>query len=166
MTPSLEFLVRQALQCPYKGATRRLFMEGKALEIFACELAEFSECPSHKPTAIDIQEVERLHDARRILEVEFAEPPSLPELAHRIGTNDFKLKRGFREEFGITVFGYVRKLRMERARSLLERGDLSVTEAALAVGYGHFGYFASAFKKTFGVLPSHYRRSRTAISPG
>lgn len=164
ISPSLEFLVRQALQCPYRGVTRRLFMEGKALEIFACELEEFSGCSRKEPTSRDIREVERLHHARHILEEEFAEPPSLLELAHRIGTNDFKLKRGFRDVFGITVFEYVRKLRMEKARSLLEAGELSVTEVALAAGYGHFGYFASLFKKTFGVLPSHYRRSCGADS--
>jgi AraC family transcriptional activator of pyochelin receptor len=165
ITPSLEFLVRQALQCPYRGATRRLFMEGKALEIFAWELEEFSESPSNRSTAKTALDVEKLYAARRILEEEFEEPPSLPELAHRIGTNDFKLKRGFREVFGITVFDYVRKLRLEKARSLLEGGDLSVTEVALAVGYGHFGHFASVFKKAFGVLPSHYRRPRGTNTP-
>jgi AraC-like DNA-binding protein len=78
--------------------------------------------------------------------------------------NDFKLKSGFRETFGTTVFGYVRKLRMDKARSLLEIGDLNVTEAALEAGYCSLGHFAAAFKKRFGTLPGQYRVGRRTSS--
>ena len=97
---------------------------------------------------------ERLQEARGILEVEFVDPPGLFELARRVGLNDFKLKRGFKEAFGTTVFGYVRRLRMDKAKSLLENGDLNVTEAALEAGYSLLGHFAASFKKRFGILPS------------
>ncbi len=161
LSPSLQCLVHQVIHCPFEGVARRLFMEGKALEILACELDEFSDPPAARAPLRAAREVELLYDARRILEQEFTDPPGLVELARRVGLNDFKLKRGFREIFGTTVFAYVRKLRMDMARTLLENGDLTITEVALAAGYSHFGYFSAAFKKAHGVLPSHYRRAGT-----
>jgi AraC-like DNA-binding protein len=158
LSTTLHSLAHQVINCPLEGTSRRLFLEGKTYEILAWELEEFSFSSGVNNTHANESDVERLYYARNILKQEFVDPPGLLELSRRVGLNDFKLKRGFRHEFGTTVFGYVRRLRMEKARQLLEIGDLSVTEVALASGYSHFGYFASVFKQTFGVLPSHYRR--------
>jgi AraC-like DNA-binding protein len=78
------------------------------------------------------------------------------ELARIVGINDCKLKAGFRQVFGTTVFGYLHDCRMERSRQLLEAGEMSVTEAARAVGFVSRGHFAAAFKRRFGVNPSAY----------
>jgi AraC family transcriptional activator of pyochelin receptor len=160
LSPTGEYLAHQVLQCSLEGVTRRLFMESKALETLAYELEEFSDQAPGKAIRRDLQEMEGLYHARRILEAEFTNPPSLFQLSRRVGLNDFKLKRGFREEFRNSVFGYVRQLRMEKARSLLEGSDLSVTQVALEAGYNSFGHFAAAFKRSFGILPSQYRRTR------
>lgn len=160
LSPAGEYLAHQVLRCPLKGASRRLFMESKALEMLAYELEEFSHQVPEKQIVRDRQEVERLYHARSILEAEFTNPPSLFQLSRRVALNDFKLKRGFREVFRNSVFGYVRQLRMEKARSLLEGSDFSVTQVALEAGYNSFGHFAAAFKRTFGILPSQYRQTR------
>jgi AraC family transcriptional regulator, transcriptional activator of the genes for pyochelin and ferripyochelin receptors len=129
-------------------------MQGKALEIMAHQLDALSESAA-APGASEVttDDVQRLFHARRILDEVFADPPSLMELSRRIGMNDFKLKRGFRQVFGTTVFGYVRRLRMDKARAMLESGSFSVTEAALTTGYNCLGYFSAAFKRQFGILP-------------
>jgi AraC-like DNA-binding protein len=85
------------------------------------------------------------------------EPPSLPELARSVGLNEFKLKVGFRTHFGTSVFGYLRAQRMDQARRLLVRGELSVTEVAARVGYSNPSKFAAAFRKHFGRPPSALR---------
>jgi AraC-like DNA-binding protein len=77
-------------------------------------------------------------------------------LARIVGINDCKLKAGFRHVFGTTVFGYLHDCRMERSRQLLEAGEMTVTEAAQAVGFVSRGHFAAAFKRRFGVNPSVY----------
>jgi AraC-like DNA-binding protein len=164
ISPTLQVLAHQVLHCPFQGATRRLFMEGKALEILACQLEEFSNEQRPQKTVSDPDELERLFLARRIVEKEFADPPTLFQLGRRVGLNDFKLKRGFKMLFGTTVFSHIRRFRMERARSLLECSNLSVTEVALETGYSHFGYFSAAFKKSFGILPGQYRKGRTIPS--
>ncbi|AFM23198.1 helix-turn-helix transcriptional regulator [Desulfomonile tiedjei] len=160
LTATGEYLAYQILQCPLEGVARRLFMESKALEMIAYELEEFSGNVSGAKVIRNLQETERLYRAKSILEAEFVNPPALFQLSRRIGLNDFKLKAGFREVFGNTVFGYVRQLRMEKARALLEGSDLSVTQIALEVGYNSFGHFAAAFRKSFGIPPSQYRRTR------
>jgi AraC-like DNA-binding protein len=77
-------------------------------------------------------------------------------IALLVGINDCKLKAGFRQVFGTTVFGYLHNCRMERSRQLLEAGEMTVTEAAQAVGFVSRGHFAAAFKRRFGVNPSVY----------
>ncbi len=160
LSPVLECLAHQMFGCSYEGSARRLFMEAKALEILACQIEELSERIPRESALHGTVDLERLHQAREILEAEFADPPALVALARQVGLNDFKLKRGFRELFGTTVFGYVRKLRMEKARQLLETGDMSVTQVASSVGYNSFSHFTSAFKRSVGVLPSQYRRAK------
>ncbi len=160
MSLPLESSVRQVLACPHRGPARRLFMQSKGLEILAYQLGEFSQDVSDNKIHLNRQDTERLYQARTILEKEFVDPPALAVLSRRAGINDFKLKGGFREMFGTTVFGYVRHLRMEKARLLLETSDMTVTEIALAVGYTSLGHFAGAFKRSFGLVPREYRLSR------
>lgn len=153
----LEVIARQILQCTFQGVSRQLFMAGKAFEILALQLDAFSQVRSPKG-GLSALESKRLEVARSILEKEFEDPPSLLQLSRKVGLNDFKLKRGFREAYNTTVFGYVRRLRMERARALLETGDFNVTEAAVTTGYSCLGHFTEAFKKHFGFLPSDVLR--------
>ena len=160
LSPGLECLAHQIFGCSYQGSARRLFMEAKALEILAYQIEELSERIPQESALRGTVDLERLHHAREILETEFADPPRLVALARQVGLNDFKLKRGFRELLGTTVFGYVRKLRMEKARQLLETSDMSITQVALSVGYSSFSHFTTAFKRSVGVLPSQYRRAR------
>jgi AraC-like DNA-binding protein len=78
---------------------------------------------------------------------------TLAALARRHHTNECDLKRGFRQHFGTTVFGYLRQRRMERAEALLARGDRSVLEVAQAVGYQNPSHFARAFREAMGCNP-------------
>jgi len=60
----------------------------------------------------------------------------------------------FRQVFGTTVFGYLHQARMERSRQLLATGELTVTQAAQAVGFTNRGHFAASFRRKCGVNPS------------
>jgi AraC-like DNA-binding protein len=160
LTPDLRMIAHQVLNCPLEGSARRLFMESKTLEILAFQLHALSAPALPESVIRNKRERECLEEARRILEMEIAEPPSLLTLARRVGLNDFKLKRGFREMYQTTVFGYVRMLRMEKARALLETGEMNVGEVASATGYSNFGHFSDAFRKRFGVSPKELRKRR------
>jgi len=157
---SMQMVLQQIWHCPYQGLTRRLYLESKVWELMSLVLNEFD---SNAATAVTSQtlrpdDIERIHQASEILQTRLDQPPSLIELAHLIGINDHKLKLGFREVFGTTVFGYLHEVRLERSRQLLETGTVNVTEAARAVGYVNRSYFASAFRRRFGMNPSAYSR--------
>ncbi len=81
LTPELMLIAHQVLNCPLAGPARRLFMEGKALEILALQLGALSSSSLRKTTVANRAERERLEEARRILDTEYSDPPSLLDLA-------------------------------------------------------------------------------------
>ncbi len=160
LTPEMRMVAHQVLTCPLEGSAKRLFMESKALEILSLQLHALSSARGYEPPISSPKERNRFEEARRILEMEFADPPSLLTLARRVGLNDFKLKRGFRELYQTTVFGYVRTLRMEKARAMLAAGEMTVGEVAAHTGYACFGHFSAAFRRRFGVAPRDFKKRR------
>lgn len=96
-------------------------------------------------------------EAVSILQHEWAEPLTIAGLARRVGINECYLKSMFRERTGDTIAGYLRRLRMQHARDLLEAGAHSVQEVALLAGYANPGKFAQAFRRVHGMAPSALR---------
>ena len=81
-------------------------------------------------------------------------PPSLSELSRIIGINEFKLKKGFKEIFDTTVFGYLSETRLLIAKNDLYNNNKSVSQIAFELGYSSVQHFSNAFKKRFGIAPS------------
>jgi AraC-like DNA-binding protein len=162
-TAAMQMAVQQILGCPFQGLTQRLYLESKVWELMALLLEDLRLAPDQASTpTLKADDVERIHYASKLLRRQITHPPSLMELARAVGINDHKLKVGFRQVFGTTVFGYLHEHRMERSRQLLESGDWSVTEAAQAVGFASRGHFAAAFRRKYGVNPGVYVRERRA----
>jgi AraC-like DNA-binding protein len=95
-----------------------------------------------------------VHAARRLVQLHFDRPPTLPELARRIGTNTNKLTQDFKALYGETIARYALRLRMENARRLLVDEGLPVSEVAYRVGYEHHSSFTGAFVGYWGASPS------------
>lgn len=158
-TAAMQATVHQILNCPYRGLTKRVYLESKVWELMALHLDQLMDLSaSQRPADLNPEDVERIHYAKKVLVSRLGDPPSLIELARLVGINDCKLKFGFRQVFGTTVFGYLHDYRMERSRQLLENGAISVAAAAQAVGYVNRSHFAIAFRKKFGINPSAYRK--------
>lgn len=135
----------------------RLLIESKTLEWLALLLDQpaFSPCRAIAPQRqAQARDEAALAAAARILQTRCHEAHSIAQLSRAVHLNEFKLKRGFRERFGTTVFGFLRQQRMESARALLQNGSRSVIEVANAVGYSNPSHFARAFKDAFGLNPS------------
>lgn len=94
--------------------------------------------------------------AAKHLEDRFVERHSIRSVARAAGSNEFKIKQGFRRVYNTTVFGYLRKVRMEEARRQFERGERNVASVAAAVGYSNPSHFARAFRRQFGVNPKSF----------
>lgn len=163
-TGAMQTALQQILQCPFHGITKRMYLESKVWELMALlieqELA-LHETQNSTPRThlLKPDDVDRIHQARDILLQQINDPPSLVELARQVGLNDCTLKRGFRQVFGTTAFGYLHNYRLEQARQLLEERRLNISEIAQAIGFANRSYFAAAFRKKFGVTPRAYLAS-------
>lgn len=158
ITPAMRIALDQLLRCPFYGETRRLFLESKCLELIALKLEQLKTKNSEtKPSCLlRPDDVERIHYAKDILTKHSDYPPSLTELARQVNLNDYKLKVGFKQVFGTTVFGYLRQYRMTEARRMLFEQQMNVKEVSRAVGYANQSQFAAAFRKQFGINPKAY----------
>jgi AraC-like DNA-binding protein len=101
---------------------------------------------------------ERILYARDYLITHMDAPPSLIQLAAIAGINEFKLKRGFKEMFNHTPFGYLSDVRLEMARTALQQKQKTVTQIAFELGYASLQHFSAAFKKKFKVSPARFEQ--------
>ncbi|MEV1043697.1 helix-turn-helix transcriptional regulator [Streptomyces sp. NPDC049916] len=104
-----------------------------------------------------LEDLARLRRARDRMDREYAEPLDVPSLARAALMSPGHFSRSFRAAFGETPYSYLMTRRIERAKALLRRGDLSVTEVCFAVGCTSLGSFSSRFTELVGETPSAYR---------
>ena len=157
ITPWMQSLIHQLLHNPYQGLLGKLYAEGLTLKIIVQIMdAMGDEDQKEVDVRLSSRDVELVHQAGEILVQSMEDPPSVISLAKAVGLNETKLKKGFRVLFGSTVFGYLRKQRMMHARDLLSGGDVTVCQAASAVGYVNASHFSKSFMNAFGVLPGSY----------
>ncbi|MHC5771005.1 MAG: AraC family transcriptional regulator [Nostoc sp.] len=159
-TPAMQQALQQILNCPYQGVFKRMYLEGKVLEllVFQFEQLQRKQKASSANLNFRFADIERLHLAKAIIQQQLEHPPTLLDLARLVELNDFKLKQGFRHLFGTTVFGYLQTCRMEQAQQLLSDRSLTIALVAQRVGYASPSQFCHAFKRHFGMTPSDYRR--------
>jgi len=164
--PAKRCLLGQLMNCPYTGGVRKLFLEGRTLELLALQLHDYIDAETRnrpRQPFLSPADVERIRSARDILVSDLENPPSLPKLATQVGINEKKLKMGFRQVYDTSVFGYFREHRMQRAHEILRQGDHNVTEAAYAVGYQSLSHFSQAFRERFDILPKEFLASQRLL---
>ena len=149
----------QIMGCSLKGTARKLFVISRAMEILSHTLMGGSEDQAHgdraeRASPFAPSDVERIYEAQAILMADLKNPPTVPELAQRVGLNAGKLGRGFGQIYGVPVYAYIKEQRLLQARSMLECGAIgTVMEAAYNFGY-HPAHFSTEFKRRFGETPS------------
>jgi transcriptional regulator GlxA family with amidase domain len=104
-----------------------------------------------------LDDLKRLRRARDVMDRDYARPLDVPALARVALMSPGHFSRSFREAFGETPYSYLMTRRIERAKALLRRGDLSVTGVCFAVGGTSLGSFSSRFTDLVGASPSSYR---------
>lgn len=161
ITPTMQLSLQQILNCPYQGMTKRMYLEGKTIELLAMQVGQWENLNKQYNSIKRLRpdDSERVHHAKEILIQNWDNPPSLQELTRQVGLNDYKLKQGFRQVFGTSVFGYLQHYRMEQAKQLLAEQELSVRGVAQQIGYASQSHFCYLFKRQFGISPRAYRAS-------
>jgi transcriptional regulator GlxA family with amidase domain len=105
----------------------------------------------------DLDELRRLRRTRDRMDREYAQPLNVPALARTALMSPGHFSRRFREAYSETPYSYLMTRRIERAKALLRRGDLSVTDVCFAVGCTSLGSFSARFAELVGEPPSTYR---------
>jgi AraC-like DNA-binding protein len=111
----------------------------------------------------DLVAMRRVRDR---IDREFAEPLNVEALARGAHMSAGHLSREFRRVYGESPYSYLMTRRIERAMTLLRRGDLSVTEVCFEVGFSSLGTFSTRFAELVGVPPSVYRRNHSQAAAG
>lgn len=157
ITPAMSVVLSQIMNYNLNNSVKTLYLKGKAYELIGLyfnkpEEADIEQCPF----LIDEDNVRRIRKAKDIIISRMTEPPSLQELSEEIGLNIKKLKEGFKQIYGDSVFSFLFDYKMEVARKMLESGKYNVNEVGLKVGYSTASHFISAFKKKYGTTPKKY----------
>lgn len=157
ISPSMAIVLNQVINYNLNQSIKNLYFKGKAYELLSLyfnrsEDADIEQCPF----LVDETNVIKIRKAKDIIINRMAEPPSLQELADEIGLNLKKLKEGFKQIYGDSVFSFLFDYKMEVARKLLEAGNDNVNEVGLKVGYSTSSHFIAAFKKKYGTTPKKY----------
>ncbi|MGJ8548530.1 helix-turn-helix transcriptional regulator [Winogradskyella wichelsiae] len=157
ISPSMAVVLNQLISFNLNNSIKTLYFKGKAYELLSLffnrsEDADIEQCPF----LVDEVNVAKLKKAKDIIIANMSEPPTLQELADEIDLSLKKLKEGFKQIYGDSVFSFLFDYKMEVARKLLESGDYNVNEVGLRVGYSTGSHFIAAFKKKFGTTPKKY----------
>lgn len=142
------------------GVLRKVFIETHINDLILSVILQKKEISEQTQASSTLSEfdINKIYKAREIILEKIDEPCSLIELARLSGINDFKLKKGFKDVFGTTVFKYLFEVRMERSKTLILEGKFTISEIAFMIGYKNPAHFTAAFKRKFGRLPSDFRR--------
>ena len=154
---SVSLVLKQIINSNSNSAIRDLYIKGKAYELLSLHFQkEENTNGEYCPFLVDEQNVLKIRKAKEIIISRMSEPPSLQELSNEIGLNLKKLKEGFKQIYGDTVYSFLFHYKMESARKLLESNQFNVNEVGLQVGYSTASHFIAAFKKKFGTTPKKY----------
>jgi AraC-like DNA-binding protein len=108
-------------------------------------------------TPEELANLAHLRRARDLIDREYARPLDVAALARAALMSTAHFSREFRATYGETPYSYLMTRRIERAKALLRRGDLSVTEVCMEVGCASLGSFSARFTKLVGETPTAYR---------
>jgi AraC family transcriptional regulator, transcriptional activator of the genes for pyochelin and ferripyochelin receptors len=158
--PAIEQVVRQIVAHPYKGDLERLFLLSKSIELLVLCAESCHHASDRKPDFVtDPRDKEKIIAVRDLINKRLDSPPNLSEIARMVGLNEYKLKRGFKETFRTTVFGYLTEQRLLLARQYLCDTQKTAAEIGFELGYSTPQHFNNAFKKRFGQTPDKVRKN-------
>ncbi|MDJ0657225.1 MAG: AraC family transcriptional regulator [Xanthomonadales bacterium] len=159
--PNHRDLVANCFQLPVGGQLRKKWLTAKFWELLTIGLQSLKNripYQSGQPTDKSTPELERLNRARRIIEREYVDPPSLESISSRLGLSQTRLKSGFKEVFGMTVMQYCLQKRVDAAKLLLAERHLSISQIADTVGYEDPSAFSRAFRRVTDQSPQEWRQ--------
>lgn len=156
-SPSIAVILSQIVNYNLHPSIKSLYVKGKIYELIALYFnrspnADIEQCPY----LADEENVKKIKKAKEIILANMAEPPTLAELSSEVGLSLKRLKEGFKQIYGDSVYSFLFDHKMDYAKRLLETGQYNVNEIGLRVGYSTSSHFIAAFKKKYNTTPKKY----------
>ena len=157
ISPSMAIVLNQLMNYNLHPTVKALYFKGKIYELLSLYFnrpadANVEQCPF----LVDEENVVKIKRAKEIIISQMAEPPTLLELSKEINLPLKRLKEGFKQIYGDSVFSFLFDYKMEVARQLLATGSHNVNEVGLRLGYSTASHFIASFKKKFGTTPKKF----------
>ncbi len=157
ISPSMSIVLNQLINYNLHPSIKPLYFKAKAYELLSLYFNRPAEVDIEQcPFLIDEENVVKIKKAKQIIIAKMADPPTLQELADEIQLPINRLKEGFKQIYGDSVFSFLFDYKMEVARQLLATGSYNVNEVGLKVGYSTASHFIAAFKKKYGTTPKKF----------
>jgi AraC-like DNA-binding protein len=165
ISPSLAIVLNQLINFNLNSSIKSIYYKAKAYEVLSLYFNRSNEADVEQcPYLTDETNVQKIRRAKDIIIARMTEPPSLQELADEIELSLKKLKEGFKQIYGDSVYSFLFDYKMEVSRKLLEAREHNVNEVGLKVGYSTASHFIAAFKKKYGTTPKKYLMSLSSQS--
>jgi transcriptional regulator, AraC family len=156
ISPAMAVALYQLMNYNLGDAIKQLYFKAKSYELLSLYFNTENESAADAcPFLADEQNMKRIKMAKDIILDRMTDPPSLAALSAEIGLSLKKLKEGFKEVYGDTVYGFMLDHKLNHARQLLDSGQYNVNEVGLKIGYSTASHFISAFKKNLAPLPKN-----------
>lgn len=156
IAPQTTVVLNQLFNIHLSPQAQKLYYHGKVLELLSLYFSSREVDTVSCPFLADEENVRKITLAKEYLMKHMTQPPSIKDLAREVGLNEYRLKVGFKEVYGNTVYGYLLDHKMDHSRTMLDSGKYKVNEVAYALGYTNPSHFITAFKKKFGLTPKKY----------
>lgn|SRR5690242_4290080 len=158
ITPVMRDITRQIMECPFDEDTQRFYFDLKVREYLLLMLENTYRKPPSRYHFTPYETACIINAKKLLLEDLSKKPLSLRMLAKAVAINEFKLKAGFKQIFGITVFDCLYEARMQKARQLVLSTNEPLKQICALTGYPRMTNFITAFRKRFGYTPGSLRR--------
>lgn len=153
-------VIEDITQFDSQESIKKIFLKAKVIELLSLQLEELkADCPHLAKVRPD--NAKKMYEVKNFIISHLFENHTLGELAQRVGTNEYTLKKEFKQLFGKTVFGFWAEVKMEEAQKLLSETYMEIKEISEYVGYKNPQHFSTAFKRTYGITPSQFRKDRS-----
>jgi len=159
VTPAIAVVLSQMISYNLHPTIKKLYIKGKVYELISLYFNKSADADVEQcPFLVDEDNVKRIRRAKELIIANMAEPPSLNELAREVGLSLKRLKEGFKQIYGDSVYSFLFDYKMEYARRLLDSGQYNVNEIGLRIGYSTSSHFIAAFRKKYGTTPKKYMK--------
>lgn len=151
-------LIRGINAYKIKTSCCKLNLEMKVIGLLNLVVEDLAEQKTTQLQAFKTHtDINQIRKARELLLADIKNPPPIKKLARMVGTNEFKLKKGFKELYQNTIYGALLDYRMQQACDLLQGKQWNITQISDQIGYSHPAHFINAFKRKFGTTPNKSR---------